>query len=99
MGSGSVVKRVRGLFQFNVKGMSHTMIPLIKGMIEYQENPVTGVILNRCSKGMYQLMKPEIEEKLGISVVGYFPQKEGIYIGSRHLGLMTAAEIDFKSSW
>lgn len=79
---------------FNVKGMSHTMIPLIKGMIEYQENPVTGVILNRCSKGMYQLMKPEIEEKLGISVVGYFPQKEGIYIGSRHLGLMTAAEID-----
>ena len=79
---------------FNVKGMSHTMIPLIKGMIEYQENPVTGVILNRCSKGTYQLMKPEIEEKLGISVVGYFPQKEGIYIGSRHLGLMTAAEID-----
>ena len=66
----------------------------VKGMIEYQENPVTGVILNRCSKGMYQLMKPEIEEKLGISVVGYFPQKEGIYIGSRHLGLMTAAEID-----
>ena len=79
---------------FNVKGMSHTMIPLIKGMIEYQDNPVAGVILNRCSKGMYQLMKPEIEEKLGISVVGYFPQKEGIYIGSRHLGLMTAAEID-----
>ena len=70
------------------------MIPLIKGMIEYQENPIAGVILNRCSKGMYQLMKPEIEKKLGISVVGYFPQKEGIYIGSRHLGLMTAAEID-----
>ena len=70
------------------------MIPLIKGMVEYQDNPVAGVILNRCSKGMYQLMKPEIEEKLGISVVGYFPQKEGIYIGSRHLGLMTAAEID-----
>ena len=79
---------------FNVKGMSHTMIPLIKGMVEYQDNPIAGVILNRCSKGMYQLMKPEIEEKLGISVVGYFPQKEGIYIGSRHLGLMTAAEID-----
>ena len=70
------------------------MIPLIKGMVEYQDNPIAGVILNRCSKGMYQLMKPEIEEKLGISVVGYFPQKEGIYIGSRHLGLMTAAEID-----
>ena len=79
---------------FNVKGMSHTMIPLIKGMIEYQENPVAGVILNRCSKGMYQMMKPEIERRLPVKVVGYFPPKEGIHIGSRHLGLMTAAEIE-----
>lgn len=77
----------------NVKGMSHTMIPLIKGLIEYQKNPVKGVILNRCSKGLYGMMKPEIENALGIKVVGYFPQKEGIHIGSRHLGLMTAAEI------
>ena len=78
----------------NVKGMSHTMIPLIKGMLEYRDNPVTGVILNRCSRGLYLLMKPEIEKALPVKVVGYFPQKEGIYIGSRHLGLMTAAEID-----
>lgn len=78
----------------NVKGMSHTMIPLIKGLIEYRENPVAGVILNRCSRGLYLLMKPEIEKTLPVKVVGYFPQKEGIYIGSRHLGLMTAAEID-----
>jgi cobyrinic acid a,c-diamide synthase len=26
-------------------------------------------------------------------VVGYFPQKDGVHIGSRHLGLMTASEI------
>ncbi len=78
----------------NVKGMSHTMIPLIKGMIEYRENPVAGVILNRCSKGMYQMMKAEIEKRLPIKVVGYFPPREGIHIGSRHLGLMTAAEIN-----
>ena len=77
----------------NVKGMSHTMIPLIKGMMEYKENPVKGVILNRCSKGLYQLMKPEIENTLGIKVVGYFPNNDGVHIGSRHLGLMTAAEI------
>ena len=69
------------------------MIPLIKGMVEYLENPVAGVILNRCSKGMFQMMKGEIEKVLPLKVVGYFPQKEGIHIGSRHLGLMTAAEI------
>ena len=77
----------------NVKGMSHTMIPLIRGLIGYQENPVAGVILNRCSPGLYRLMKPELEKSLGIAVAGYFPQTEGIHIGSRHLGLMTAAEI------
>ena len=78
---------------FNVKGMSHTMIPLIKGMVEYRKNPVKGVILNRCSKGLYQMMKPEIERITGLKVVGYFPYREGVSIGSRHLGLMTAEEI------
>ena len=38
-------------------------------------------------------MKPEIERELGIKVVGYFPNNDGVHIGSRHLGLMTAAEI------
>ena len=77
----------------NVKGMSGTMIPIIRGLLEYRENPVKGVILNRCSKGLYTLMKPEIEAQLPIKVVGYFPQNDGVHIGSRHLGLMTAAEI------
>ena len=90
----SVETKTPVILIFNVKGMSHTMIPLIKGMLEYRDTPVAGVILNRCSKGMYQMMKPEIEKTLPIKVVGYFPQKEGIHIGSRHLGLMTAAEIE-----
>lgn len=77
----------------NVKGMSHTMIPLIQGMLGYRENPVRGVILNRCSKGLYQMMKPELERILPIKVVGYFPNDDRVHIGSRHLGLMTAAEI------
>lgn len=77
----------------NVKGMSHTMIPLLRGLMEYKENPIQGVILNRCSKGLYQMMKPEIEKALHIHVVGYFPENAEVHIGSRHLGLMTAAEI------
>ncbi len=77
----------------NTKGMSHTMIPLIQGMLSYRENPVCGVILNRCSKGIYQMIKPEIERTLPVKVVGYFPNDDSVHIGSRHLGLMTAAEI------
>ena len=77
----------------NVKGMSHTMLALIKGLLEYRKNPVKAVILNRCSKGMYEMMKPEIEKTLHIRVAGYFPVQTGIEIPSRHLGLMTAEEI------
>lgn len=77
----------------NVKGMSYTMIPLLEGLLKHKENPIKGVILNRCTKGMYTLMKPLIEEKLGIEAVGYLPPSEDIIIGSRHLGLMTAGEI------
>ena len=77
----------------NAKGMSYTMIPLLEGMIRHKENPIQGVILNRCTKGMYQMMKPLIEEKLGIEAVGYLPPSEEVVIGSRHLGLMTAGEI------
>ena len=91
--SVSVATETPTVLIINVKGMSHTMIPLIKGLLEYRANPIKGVILNRCSKGLYQLMKPEIEKVLGIKVVGYFPNNEDIHIGSRHLGLMTAAEI------
>lgn len=77
----------------NTKGMSHTMIPLISGILSYRENPVCGVILNRCSKGLYQMIKPEIERELPVKVAGYFPNDDSVHIGSRHLGLMTAAEI------
>lgn len=78
----------------NVKGMSHTMLPLIKGLKDYRDNPVRGVILNRCSRPMFEMMKPVLEEELGILAVGYFPENNDVHIGSRHLGLMTAAEID-----
>lgn len=77
----------------NAKGMSYTMIPLLEGMIRHLDNPIKGVILNRCTKGMYQMMKPVIEEKLGIEAVGYLPPSDEVVIGSRHLGLMTAGEI------
>ena len=77
----------------NMKGMSHTVIPLIEGMLSYRENPVCGVILNRCSRGLYDMMKPEIEKRLPVQVVGYFPNDDRVHIGSRHLGLMTAGEI------
>lgn len=79
----------------NVKGMANTMIPLLKGLKEYNfgDNQIKGVILNCCTKSLHDMMKPLIEEELGIMVCGYFTVDEKIVIKSRHLGLMTAQEI------
>lgn len=79
----------------NVKGMANTMIPLLKGLRDYSfgDNQIQGVILNRCTKGLYDAIKPLIEEELGLVVCGYLPVDEKVVIKSRHLGLMTAEEI------
>ncbi|MGN0466528.1 MAG: cobyrinate a,c-diamide synthase [Lachnospiraceae bacterium] len=79
----------------NIKGMANTIIPILKGLKEYNfgDNQIKGVILNCCTKSLHDMLKPLIEEELGIMVCGYFPVDEKIVIKSRHLGLMTAQEI------
>lgn len=82
------------LLVVNVKGKSRSVVANIKGYIDLHENHLKGVILNNCSKGMYGMYKKIIEEDLNISCFGYLPPVKKAEIGSRHLGLITADEID-----
>lgn len=76
------------------KGKSLSLIAEIKGFLEYQKNShIKGVIINRISGAMYSLLKGLIEENLGLKALGYFPTMEEASIESRHLGLVTADEI------
>ena len=52
------------------------------------------MILNHCSKAMYPFYKEMIEEKLHLRCYGYLPRLPEAEIGSRHLGLVTAEEIE-----
>ncbi len=77
----------------DAKGMGRSVIPLIAGFTEYdKEHLIKGVILNRMSRSFYEIIKPLIEEKLDIHVVGYLPDREQFHIESRHLGLMMPDE-------
>lgn len=78
----------------NVKGKSASLLAEISGYLNYYENNIKGVILNNCSKGMYPVYQKAIEKNLEIKCFGYFPKVEGASIESRHLGLVTAGEID-----
>lgn len=78
----------------DVKGMGRSIIPLLAGFLQFDSaHLIQGVILNRISPGYYETIKPLIEEKLPIEVVGFLPEKETYQIGSRHLGLLMPDEL------
>ena len=75
-------------------GMGRSVIALIAGFLDYdKEHLIQGVILNRISKGYYEVIKPLIEEELKIRVAGFLPKNEEFHIGSRHLGLVMPGEL------
>lgn len=76
------------------KGMSLSLIPLIKGFIEYEKDSrIAGVILNRMNPMVYQRVAPLLEKQLGIMALGYVPVLKDVSIESRHLGLVLPDEL------
>lgn len=79
----------------NGKGMSLSMIPAIKGFMDYRaDSNIVGVILNNMSPMFYETIKCKIEEELRLDVFGYVPKLEHLTIESRHLGLKSPEEVD-----
>lgn len=79
----------------DAKGMGRSVIPMIAGYLAYdKEHLIQGIILNKMSKAYYEIIKPLIEDELGIKVLGYFPVQKELHIESRHLGLVMPNELD-----
>lgn len=79
----------------DVHGMGMSMVPMIKGFLDFdKEGLIQGVILNRISESFYETMKPAVEEYTRVPVVGYFPDRKGLNLESRHLGLKLPEEVD-----
>lgn len=78
----------------NAKGMSGSVAALIRGFLSYKtDSHIRGVIFNNVSKGMYPVLS-EYARSEGVKPLGYIPYDESCILGSRHLGLITANEID-----
>ena len=79
----------------DVHGMGLSMIPLIKGFLDYDtEGLIRGVILNRMTASFLETMRPMLEKELRVPVIGFFPSRKDIHLESRHLGLMLPGEIE-----
>ncbi|MDF2511638.1 MAG: cobyrinic acid a,c-diamide synthase [Herbinix sp.] len=79
----------------NCKGMSLSVIAMIKGFLEYkQDSNIVGVILNQMSPKIYEDIKEVLEKELPVKALGYVPFVRDLVIESRHLGLVTPEKVD-----
>ncbi len=79
----------------SAKGASLSVAAQIKGFLEFRKpSMIAGVILNDCSEALFNMLKEAIERETGTRLLGYFPRLKDCALGSRHLGLITAAEIE-----
>lgn len=78
----------------DAKGMGRSVIPMLAGFLLYDKHHlIKGVILNKVSRGYYEMIKPLIEAELKLTVAGFLPQKEECRMDCRHLGLVLPDEL------
>ena len=81
----------------SAKGAALSVLAVIQGFLDFQEDSrICGVILNRCTAVTYQGLAQAIRERFGgrVEPMGFLPEMPECALGSRHLGLVTAVEVE-----
>ena len=77
------------------KGQSLTLAAELNGLKNFRTpSHIAGILLNNCTVRMHALLAPMLEKETGLPVLGFLPKLPEAVIGSRHLGLYTAAEVE-----
>ena len=80
-------------------GSSITLAAQIRGLMEFrQPSHIAGLLLTDCKPMLFAHLQPILERETGLPELGYLPPMEEASIPSRHLGLVTAAEIEHLSA-
>ncbi len=78
------------------RGASLSVLAVIHGFLSFcPDSGVRGVILNQCSPMAYEALSRAIRERFAgrVRPLGYLPPMPDCALESRHLGLVTAAEV------
>lgn len=78
------------------KGASLSVMAVIQGFLDFcPNNLIKGVILNQCTASTYSVLAKEIEARFAgrVQLLGFLPTMRECSLESRHLGLITAAEV------
>lgn len=78
------------------KGASLSVLATIQGFLDFcPDNHICGVILNQCTAMTYSVLAKKIEARFAgrVRPFGFLPAIAECSLESRHLGLITAAEV------
>ncbi|MFA6948431.1 MAG: cobyrinate a,c-diamide synthase [Eubacteriales bacterium] len=82
----------------NGSGAAVSSLAVLQGFVDFKPSSgIKGVIFNNVSSATYALLKRLTERRFSgsVAVLGYVPRlPQECLLGSRHLGLITAAEVD-----
>ena len=81
----------------NAKGASLSVLAAIQGFQDFcPDSGIQGVILNQCSASVYDALSAEIIRRFDgrVKPLGYLPKLSECVLESRHLGLVTADEVE-----
>ena len=81
----------------NSRGMALSVVASIKGFLEFRpDSNIKGVILNNCTESTYNTLKGVIEHEFNgeVKPLGFMPKMADCSLESRHLGLVTAQEVE-----
>ena len=79
------------------KGACASLIALLEGFVSFvPDSQIRGVIFNNLTASTYSILKKLVDERFSgrVEPLGYIPKlSDECILGSRHLGLVTAAEV------
>jgi cobyrinic acid a,c-diamide synthase len=91
----AILLKIPVVLVLNARGMAHSCVAMVKGFIDYNSKAnIQGVILNHATDFHKNWVKKNLEDELGIQVLGCLPQDKRISMPERHLGLLPADEND-----
>ena len=82
------------LLVVDARGRALSLAAEVAGFMRFREpSMIAGIILNRASAGMLDRLASSVEAEVGVPVLGGLPALPDCSFESRHLGLVTAAEV------
>lgn len=96
--SAYALARVTGtpaLLILRPKGSGLSLAAQVRGMRDFRaDSALAGLLLADCPDRLAAYLRPLLERETGLPVLGYLPPMEEAALNSRHLGLLTAGEVE-----